>query len=65
MPALAKAMGWAGMEPIDQNDFDGLYRLRYQPGSFVPEVLVSRQSKWFQQPCFLNANSPLPAVGLP
>ena len=65
IPELAAALGWDGMEPINNDDFGGLYRLRYQPGSFVPEVAVSRQSKWFQQPCFLNANSPLPAAGLP
>mgnify|MGYP001167810545 CR=1 FL=1 len=59
------ARGWEGMEPIDNDDFGGLYRLQYTPGNFVPEVTVARQGDLFQKQCFLEADSPLPAVRLP
>ena len=65
IPALAAALGWEGMEPIDNDDFGGLYRLQYTPGNFVPEVTVARQGDLFQKQCFLEADSPLPAVRLP
>lgn len=65
MPALAQSLGWDGMAAIAANDFGGLYRLRYSPGNFLPEVSVSRQSEWFQQSCYINADSPLPVVALP
>ena len=65
MPALAMALGWDGMGAIGKDDFDGLYRLRYTPGKFLPDVSVSRESELFQQACFVNATSPLPAVPLP
>ena len=67
LPAEAKkwALGWEGMEPIDNDDFGGLYRLQYTPGNFVPEVTVARQGDLFQKQCFLEADSPLPAVRLP
>ena len=65
MPALAMALGWDGMGAIGKDDFDGLYRLRYTPGKFLPDVSVSSESELFQQACFVNATSPLPAVPLP
>ena len=65
MAALAMALGWDGMPSIEKDDFDGLYRLRYTPGNFLPDVTVSRQSKLFQRACFVNATSPLPALPLP
>ena len=65
MPALAKALGWAGMPPIADDDFGGLYQLRYTQGTFRPEVSVSRQSDLFQQSCFIHAKSTLPVVPLP
>ena len=65
IPELAAALGWDGMDPIDNDDFGGLYRLRYGPGNFVPDVTVARQSDLFQKQCFLQADSPLPAVPLP
>ena len=65
IPELATALGWDGMEPIENDDFGGLYQLRYSPGHFVPVVTVARQSDLFQKQCFLEANSPLPEVRLP
>ena len=53
------------MDPIENDDFGGLYRLRYGPGNFVPDVTVARQSDLFKKHCFLQADSPLPAVPLP
>ena len=65
LPGLAAALGWPLMEAIDSQDFDGLYQLRYSPGQFVPQVSRSRQSAWFQLPCFRQSRSLLPVVPLP
>ena len=64
IPELAAALGWDGMDPIENDDFGGLYRLRYSPGNFVLDVSVARQSDLFQKQCFLEAESALPAARL-
>jgi hypothetical protein len=53
------------MAAIAGDDFGGLYRLRYSPCNFLPEVSVSRQSEWFEQSFYTDADSPLPVVALP
>ena len=49
----------------ENDDFGGLYRLRYSLGNFVPDVTVARQSDLFEKQCFLDAESALPAVRRP
>ena len=65
MPELAAALGWDGMQPVENDDFGGLYRLRYSPGNFVPDVTVARQIDLFDKQCFLEAESALPVVRRP
>ncbi len=43
LPLLAAGLGWAGMPPIADDDFDTLYRLTYANDSATP--LVSRYSQ--------------------
>ncbi len=45
LPLLAAGLGWAGMPPVDDDDFDSLWVLRYGPdGGFSGvEVLSQRQ----------------------
>ncbi|MEY3544763.1 MAG: hypothetical protein RLZZ106_123 [Cyanobacteriota bacterium] len=43
LPELAAGLGWASMPPIDDNDFDTLYRFTYAQGSSIP--LVTRYSQ--------------------
>ena len=60
LPELAKGLGWPGMQPIEANDYDKLYRLTYNPGSRQPNVEQFSQQELFQRPC-----SPLNAVSAP
>ena len=43
LPELAAGLGWAAMPPIDDDDFDTLYRFTYTQGSSIP--LVTRYSQ--------------------
>ena len=43
LPELAAGLGWAAMPPIDDDDFDTLYRFTYAQGSSIP--LVTRYSQ--------------------
>lgn len=53
LPQLAAGLGWPAMPPIDDNDFDTLYRLSYSPGSAVPQVTRFSQTALLDgsQPC--------------
>jgi hypothetical protein len=66
MPLLAQALGWPGMEAIDDNDFDQLILLRFSgdtPGS--PQVQLLSQRQLFKSACFRKGLSPLPTTSLP
>jgi hypothetical protein len=65
LPGLERALGWEGMQPIDDADFDNLYLLRFNPGEALPQVEQLSQKQLFQRPCFRDAVSPLPVVPLP
>lgn len=58
MPALALGLGWPGMQPIADDDFDRLFVFRYAAAGAVPEVQTVRQSQLFQLPCFRNTALP-------
>lgn len=59
MPELARGLGWDGMAPIAEDDFDQLFLFRYaHPGS-SPQVSVLRQSQLGRLPCFLRSRFPL------
>ena len=58
MPALARGLGWDGMAPVDDQDFDQMFVFRYRSPLASPEVRQYRQSKLFQEPCSRQAGLP-------
>ena len=65
MPDLAKGLGWSGMNPIAEDDFDRLYVFRFRSANAKPEVTVYRQSELFQQACARKARLPWTDWALP
>ena len=53
LPQLAAGLGWPGMAPIADDDFDQLVVLRYQPSLMQPEVRTYSQAQLLdgQQRC--------------
>jgi hypothetical protein len=53
LPELAAGLGWVAMPPMEDDDFDKLYLLTYQPESGVPQVSRFSQSALLSgaQPC--------------
>ncbi|MFZ9229641.1 MAG: hypothetical protein ACO231_07635 [Prochlorococcaceae cyanobacterium] len=45
LPLLARGLGWPGMTPVDEGDFDSLWLLRYPAGGGTPTVVVQSQSQ--------------------
>lgn len=62
MPELARGLGWPGMAPITDDDFDLLFVFRYGLSSSTPQVSTYRQSQLIQLPCFRQAALPWDAV---
>lgn len=62
MPELARGLGWAGMTPIADDDFDQLFVFRYGQSTSTPQVTTYRQSQLIQLPCFRKASLPWDAV---
>ena len=58
MPALARGLGWDGMAPVDDQDFDQMFVFRYRSPLASPEVRQYRQSQLFQEPCSRQARLP-------
>jgi hypothetical protein len=65
MPAVARGLGWSGMRPIAEDDFEGLYVFRFRSANAKPEVTLYRQSELFQQPCARQARLPWTDRALP
>jgi len=59
MPELARGLGWDGMSPIAEDDFDQLWLFRYASPEAPPRVSVVHQSDLVRQACFRSAQSPL------
>ncbi|MEB3172925.1 MAG: hypothetical protein VKL97_03575 [Cyanobacteriota bacterium] len=51
LPLLAKGLGWSGMTPVDEGDFDSLWLLRYPAGGGTPAVEVRSQQGLQSQGC--------------
>jgi len=45
LPLLARGLGWPGMTPVDDADFDSLWLLRYARGGRTPTVEMQSQSQ--------------------
>jgi len=58
MPVLAQGLGWPGMEPIADDDFDALFVFRYAAAGAAPQVQALRQAQLSQLPCFRNTALP-------
>jgi hypothetical protein len=58
IPELVRGLGLASLAPIADDDFDGLYVLRYPVAGAPPQLPIHRQSELVKQPCFVNASLP-------
>lgn len=59
MPELARGLGWDGLTPIAEDDFDQLFLFRYSAPGARPQVTHYRQSELARLPCFREARFPL------
>lgn len=59
MPELARGLGWEGLAPIAEDEFDLIFRFRYSSPGATPQLSVFRQSDLARLPCFRQASFPL------
>lgn len=52
LPLLAAGLGWLGMPPVDDDDFDSLWVLHYTPAGDLVRVEVMSQSQLQSRPCY-------------
>lgn len=52
LPLLAAGLGWPGMPPVDDDDFDSLWVLRYAPSGDLSGVEVLSQRQLQTRPCY-------------
>lgn len=57
LPSLARGLGWAQMPSISDDDFDGLWLLRYPGARGEPEVSQLSQAELRSRACFSAAGS--------
>jgi hypothetical protein len=57
LPSLARGLGWAQMPGIGDDDFDGLWLLRYSGARGEPEVSQLSQAELRSRACFTAAGS--------
>ena len=57
LPQLALGLGWPQMPIVRDDDFDGIWLLRYRGFLAKPEVTMLSQSKLRQQKCFDSTTS--------
>jgi len=55
LPELALGLGWSQMPLVRDDDFDGIWLLRYSGSLAEPEVTMLSQSQLRQQKCFHSA----------
>lgn len=59
IPELARGLGWDGLAPVDEDDFDQIFLFRYGSPGARPQLSVIRQSELARQPCFRQSRFPL------
>lgn len=59
MPELARGLGWGGLSPIRNEDFDQLFVLRLDRPGAVPEVRSFLQSDLLRRDCGRKVRFPL------
>lgn len=57
LPELARGLGWTTMAPIKDDDFDGLWLLRYGDSAQLDAVEVLSQRALMQRPCYRLARN--------
>lgn len=59
IPELARGLGWEGLPPVAEDDFDQIFLFRYGAPGAGPQLSVLRQSELARQPCFRQSRFPL------